>query len=77
MEKVLTNSNYIISKVGTNYTQCVHPIRLRAVQFQYPPEDIEQIDRNEFVVDPSLGRYRSEPGLFDDYLPKLLEDIQP
>ena len=27
VEKVLTNSNYIIRKVGTNYTQCVHRIR--------------------------------------------------
>ena len=25
--KILTNSNYIIRKVGTNYTQCVHRIR--------------------------------------------------
>ena len=73
VEKVLTNSNYINRKVVTKYTQCVHRIRLRPIQPQYPPEDIEQIDQNH----PSLRRYRSEPGLFDDYLPKLLEDIQP
>ena len=32
---------------------------------------------SKFVIDPSLGKYRIEPGLFDDYLPKLLEDVQP
>ena len=29
IETLLTNSNYIIRKVGTNNTQCVHRIRLR------------------------------------------------
>ena len=28
VEKVLTNSNYLIRKVGTPFTQCVHRIRL-------------------------------------------------
>ena len=31
VESVLTNSNYIVRKVGTNYTQCVHRIRLRPI----------------------------------------------
>ena len=77
VEKVLTNSNYIVQKAGTNHTQCVHRIRLRPIKPQYPPEDIEPIDPKQFVIDPSLGKYRSEPGLFDDYLPRLLEDAQP
>ena len=29
------------------------------------------------MVDTSLSKYRSEPGLFDDYLPRLLDDVQP
>ena len=77
VEKVLTNSNYIIRKVGTNHTQCVHRIRLRSIQPQHQPEDVDPIDTTQFVVDPSLSKYRSEPGLFDDYLPRLLEDVQP
>ena len=76
VEKVLTNSNYIIRKMGTNYTQCVHRIRLRPV-VQHQPEDLEIIDPSKFETDPSLGKYRSEPGLFDDSLPQLLDDIQP
>ena len=77
VEKVLTNSNYIVRKVGTNHTQCVHRIRLRSIQPQHQPEDVDPIDTTQFVVDPSLSKYRSEPGLFDDYLPRLLEDVQP
>ena len=77
VEKVLTNSNYIIRKVGTTYTQCVHRICLRAVDSQHQPDDVEPIDPVKFRTDPSLRNYRSEPGLFDDYLPRLLDDIQP
>ena len=31
VEKALTDSNYIIRKVNTNYTQCVHRIRLKPI----------------------------------------------
>ena len=74
---MLTNSNYIVRKIGTNHTQCVHRIRLRSIRPQHQPEDIDPIDTAQFVVDPSLSKYRSEPGLFDDYLPRLLDDVQP
>ena len=77
VEKVLTNSNYIIRKVGTNYTQCVHRIRLRLVDPQHQPDDVDAVDPTKFQTDPSLGKYRSEPGLFDENLPKLLNEIQP
>ena len=74
VEKVLTNSNYIIRKVGTNYTQCVHRIRLRPVDPQHQPDDVDPIDPTKVQTDPSLGKYRSEPGLFDENLPKLLDE---
>ena len=77
VEKVLTNSNYIVRKVGTNHTQCVHRIRLRSIRPQHQPENVDPIDTTQFVVDLSLSKYRSEPGLFDDYLPRLLDDVQP
>ena len=34
IEKFLKNSNYIIRKVDTNYTQCVHQFRLRPLTTQ-------------------------------------------
>ena len=77
VEKVLTNSNYIVRKVGTNHTQCVQRFRLRSIRPQHQPEDVDPIDTTQFVVDTSLSKYRSEPGLFDDYLPRLLDDVQP
>ena len=77
VEKVLTNSNYINRKVGTNYTQCVHRIRLKPVDPQHQPDDVDPIDPTKFQTDPSLGKYRSEPGLFDENLPKLVDEIHP
>ena len=72
VEQVLTNSNYIIRKVGTNYTQCVHRIRLRPVVPQYQVEDLQQIDPDKFQRDPMLGRFRGEPAIFDESIPTLL-----
>ena len=76
VEKVLTNSNYIIRKTGTNFTQCVHRIRLRSIKPNEKPDDLEQIDQQKFETDPSLTKYRSEPAMFDDHLQTLIDDIQ-
>ena len=73
VEQVLTNSNYIVRKVGTNYTQCVHRIRLRPITPQYQIEDLAHIHPNNFVPDPST-RHTSQPSLFDSTLPDLLSD---
>ena len=72
VEQVLTNSNYIIRKLGTNYTQCVHRIRLRPVVPQYQVDDLPQIDPDKFQRDPMLGRFRGEPAIFDESIPTLL-----
>ena len=69
----MTNSNYIIRKVGTNYTQCVHRIRFRPVTPQGRIDDITVINFENFQRDPSLGHYRGEPTLFDESSPSLLE----
>ena len=74
VEKVLTNSNYIFLKMGTNYTQ-LHPFRRRPVDPQHHQEHLKTFDPSKIELDPSLGKHQSEPGLFDDYLLKLLEDI--
>ena len=73
IEKILTNSNYIIRKVGTNYTQYVHRIRLRPVTPQGGIDDLTVLNFKSFQRDPSLGHDRGEPTLFDESIPSLLE----
>ena len=74
IEKVLTDSNYMIRKVGTNYTQIVHRIRMRPIIPQYQVDDIGDIDPENFQTDPLLGKYRGEQDYFDKGLPALLEE---
>ena len=73
IEKFLTNSNYIIRKVGTNYTQCVHRNRLKPVTPQGRIDDVTVINFEIFQRDPSLGHYLGEQTLFDESIPSLLE----
>ena len=73
IEKILTNSNYIIRKVSTNYTQCVRRIRLIPVTPQGRIHDLTVNNIENFQRDPSLGHYRGEPTLFDESIPSLLE----
>ena len=73
IEKILTHSIYIIGKVGTIYTQCVHRIRFRTVTPQGRIDDLTLIDFKNFHRDLSLGHYRGEPTLFDESIPSLLE----
>ena len=75
VEKVLTKSNYLIRKVGTPYTQCVHRIRLRPIKPNYEVEDI-QLTLDDFKPDPSLGKYRSEHEMFDEALDQVLQEGQ-
>ena len=67
----LTHSNYIIRRVGTNFTQCVHRVRLRPFTLNGAVDDLPDIDPNNFIPDSSLKRFRSEPELFDVELPAL------
>ena len=73
IEKILTNSIYIIRKVGTNYIQCVHQIRLRPVAPQGLIDDVTVSNFEIFQRDLSLGHYRGEPTLFDESILSLLE----
>ena len=72
VERVLTNSNYLIRKIGTNFTQCVHRVRLRTYEPSEPPIDIQDVSEEKFTQDLSLGKYRQEPELFDNEIPNLL-----
>ena len=71
IERLLTNSNYLIRKVGTLFTQCVH--RIRPYTLNVKPSDLDDIDPDKFVPEPLLGKNRLEPQLFDEQIPKLLE----
>ena len=71
IEKVLTDSNYIIQKVNTNYTQCVHGIRLKSIKPSETPEDLEVINPAIFRPDPSRKQHM-EPDLFDKHIPVLI-----
>ena len=72
VEKVLTNMNYIVRKVGTNYTQCVHRIRLREIVPQYEFQDLEVIDHDEFKPHKEYLEHTREPESFDKVLPDLI-----
>ena len=74
IEKVLTHSNYLIRKVGTNFTQIVHRFRLRPIVPQYPVDDIADINPQNFKTDQLLGKFRAEQYYFDKGLPALLEN---
>ena len=75
IEKVLAKSNYLIRKISTPCTQCVHRIRLRPITPNYDVEDIS-VTQQDFKPDPSLGKYRSEHEIFDQALENSLnEDI--
>ena len=69
VEKVLTHSNYFIRKIGTLHTQLVHRIRLRKIVPQTEIHDIQQVNARDFIPDPSLSKFRSEPDHFDHHLP--------
>ena len=71
IEKVLTDSNYIIRKVGTVFTQCVHRIRLRPIVPQYEVNDIPDVSPDQFQPDPTLSKFRGEPELFQQDLEHL------
>ena len=70
---MLTNSNYIVRKVCTNYTHCVHRIRFRPITPQYTVEGLDNVNQSNLVPDPSTGQV-SEPAPFDQTLQDFLAD---
>ena len=53
LEKVLTDSNYIIGKLNTNYKRCVRRIRWKPIKPSETPEYLEDISTANFQPDPS------------------------
>ena len=66
--KVLSNFNYIIRKVGTLRTQCVHRMRLRPFTPNAPIPDIEE-DPKLFFADPDAS---DDQELFNGHIPQLI-----
>ena len=66
--KVLTNFNYVIRKVDTLRTQCVHRMRLRLFIPNTPIQDIDE-DQNLFFADPEA---HDDQELFNDHLPQTI-----
>ena len=73
VEKALTDSNYIIRKVNTNYTQCVHRIRLKPIKPSETPEDLDVINPTNFQPDLSR-RQHMETDLFDKHILELINE---
>ena len=71
VEKVLTYSNYIIRKINTNYTQCVHRIILKPIKPSETHEDLDVIKPINIQADPSK-RQHMEPDPFDKHIPELI-----
>ena len=72
--KVLTKSNYLIRKIGTPYTQCVHRIGLRPITPNYDVKDIS-VTQQDFKPDPSFGKYRYELEIFVKALENYTNDV--
>ena len=60
IEKVLTDSNYLIRKVGTNLTQIIHRIRMRPINSQYHVDDIPRINLQNR---PTIGKKQRRAAL--------------
>ena len=72
-EELLANSIYIVRKVGMNYTQYVHRIRLKHLTTQSRIDDLTFINSEHFQRDPSLRHFRGEPTLCPESILSLLE----
>ena len=64
-------------ETATTHTQCIPQNRLKPIAPRQTPADLESINPAEFITNHSLGKFRGEPGLFDDYLSRPSEDVQP
>ena len=53
IEKVLSNNNYLVRKIGTNITQILHLMRLRQVTPRQPLSDIP-VTQRQWQPDPEV-----------------------
>ena len=67
--KVLSDSNYIIRKVGTFKTQCVHRIRLKIFKPKFPVKDID-IENQPVYADMDRTE---DADVFDSHIPRQTE----
>ena len=67
--KVLSDSNYIIWKVGTFKTQCVHRIRLKIFKPEFPVKDVD-IGNQPVYADTDRTE---DSDIFDSHVPRQPE----
>ena len=67
--KVLSDSNYIIRKVGTFKTQCIHRIRLKIFKREFPLKDV---DIGIQPVYADMDRTK-DSDIFDSHIPRHTE----
>ena len=67
--KVLSDRNYIIRKVGTFKTQCVHRIRLKFFKPEFPVKDV---DIGNQAVCADMDR-TEDSDIFDSHIPRQSE----
>ena len=74
----MSHQNYLVRKVGTHHTQCVHRIRLKPIgQLPQDLSDIEVVDKAKFVQDPDFSEQYLEPTLFDKFREQVLWKQEP
>ena len=75
VEQCLSRQNYIVRKIGTHHTQCVHRIRLKPIS-ELPSDlkDIDLVDKTKFVKDPSFPEQYLKPTLFDKFREQILRE---
>ena len=78
IEKCMSHQNYLVRKIGTNHTQCVHRIRLKPIgKLPHDLTDIEHVDKTKFVQDPEFSEQYLEPTLFDKFREQVLWEEGP
>ena len=59
IEKVFSNNNYLVRKIGTNETQVLHRMRMRQFTPRQPPADIT-VKPQEYKSDPEVSLNHDE-----------------
>ena len=76
VERRLDNENYLIRRVGTNFTQFVHRNRLRAFRPRYQVKDLNTVSPQAFRSDPTLTENLKEPGLLDRMRERIAQETE-
>ena len=71
--KKLTQSNCLVRKVGTHFTNLVHRLILRQIKPQFVVNGLDEVDPSRFEVVSNIVQHEKEPFLFDTFIETSLE----